>query len=253
MKIGDPTRRLLTPWLKDCFMLIRTILLTAFTLTLAPVTADVEKVLLNDDFNREESSPEKEEIGNGWSTNSRTRAKGQKQVDLVDGTLHITRAAVADHGVSVVHDVAFRDAEISLRFKIGAKDDLGINIADMNEKSVHAGHICVARVRPNGVEISDLKTGNMKLEHRAARKANQVSTDLSALLKTKKKIFPHQLGLNVWHTLRVRIHGNEMSVDIDGKRVGVFQSEGIAHETKSRLRLAVNRTAWVDDVRIVGK
>ncbi|MCR9202135.1 MAG: DUF1080 domain-containing protein [Planctomycetaceae bacterium] len=208
------------------------------------------RVLLDDNFNREESSPEKEEIGNGWSTNSRTRAKGQKQVDLADGAMHITRAEVADHGVSVVHDVDFRDATISLRFQLGPKDDLGINIADMKEKSVHAGHICVARVRGNGVEISDLKTGNMKLEHRNARKAGNVPQEMTDLLKTKKKVFPHKLKLNEWHQLIVRIAGDTMTVTIDEKQIGQFSSEGIAHPTKSRLRLSVNRSAWVDDVKI---
>ena len=217
---------------------------------MCPVTDADTRTLLEDDFNREESSPDKEEIGNGWSTNSRTRAKGVKQVDLVDGAMHITRAEVADHGVSVVHDVAFRDATITLRFQLGPRDDLGINIADMREKSVHAGHICVARVRPGGVEISDLKTGNMRLEHRRARQAKNVPPEMAALLKTKKRVFPHKLKLNEWHQLKVRIADDVMSVEIDEQPIGEFQSAGIAHPTKSRLRLSVNKTAWVDDVKI---
>lgn len=208
------------------------------------------RILLDDNFNREESSPEKEDIGNGWSTNSRSRAQGQKQVDLVDGAMHITRAELADHGVSVVHDVDFKDATISLRFQLGPKDDLGINIADMKEKSVHAGHICVARVRGTAVEISDLKMGNMKLEHRNARKAGNVPDEMAALLKTKKKIFKLKLKLDQWHDLVVRIAGDTMTVMIDGRQIGQFSSEGVAHPTKSRLRLSVNRSAWVDNVRI---
>mgnify|MGYP001485582597 CR=1 FL=1 len=50
--------------------------------------------------------------------------------------MHITRAAVADHGVSVFHDLEFRDVTIQMRFKLRAQDDLGINIADMKEKTV---------------------------------------------------------------------------------------------------------------------
>jgi len=49
----------------------------------------------------------------------------------------------------------------------------------------------------------------------------------------------------------VKIAGDVMSVKIDGKKIGEFQSKGIAHATKSRLRLAVNKTAWVDDVKVV--
>ena len=150
----------------------------------------------------------------------------------------------ADHGVSVVHDLNFQDATIALRFKIGAKDDLGINIADMKEKSVHAGHICVARIRANRVDIADLKTGNMKLEHREARKSGKLSPELKKELGKKTKQFKTDIAADKWHSLVVKIQGDEMSVKIDEQVVGTFHSEGIAHPTKRRLRLAVNRNAW---------
>ena len=219
-----------------------------------PATADDSSgtVILQDDFNRDEKEPMKEQIGNGWGTNSQSRAKGgTKQVDLVDGAMHITRAAVADHGVSVTHEVAFRDTTIRLRFKLGAKDDLGINIADMKEKSVHAGHICVAKIRLGRVEIVDLKTGRMNLVTRERRLVGKLTAEDEALIKSKQKSFKAGLAADEWHQLEVGITGDVMSVAIDGKKIGVFQSEGIAHATKSRLRLAVNKTAWVDDVKVI--
>lgn len=216
------------------------------------VTADdaVSRVLLQDDFNREESDPAKEEIGNGWGTNSKSRAKGVKQVDMVDGAMHITMAAVADHGVSVHHEVAFQNAVIELRFKLNAGDDLGINIADMNEKSVHAGHICMARIRPHDVEIADLKTGRMKLEHRQAKLDDKLTPEMKKIISSRSQLFKHKLSTGEWHQLSVRILNDTMTVAIDGKTVGEFQSPGIGHATKSRLRLAVNKSAWVDDVKI---
>ena len=42
-----------------------------------------------------------------------------------------------------------------------------------------------------------------------------------------------------------------MSVDIDGQDVE-FQSPGIAHPTKRRLRLSVAKTAVVDDLLVFG-
>lgn len=209
-------------------------------------------VLLQDSFDREESAPEKEEVGNGWGTNSKSRAKGVKQVDLVDGAMHITKASVADHGVSVHHEVSFRNATIELRFKLGAKDDLGINIADMNEKSVHAGHICMARIRTDNIEIADLKTGRMKLEHREAKLENRLTAEMKKTINSRAKQFRHQLSTDEWHQLKVSIQGDRMTVAIDGHVIGSFESPGIAHPTKSRLRLAVNKSAWVDDVKIVG-
>lgn len=208
-------------------------------------------VILEDDFNRKEKDPSKEQIGNDWETNSRSRAKGVKQVDLVDGAMHITRADVADHGVSVTHEVAFQDATIQVRFKLGAKDDLGINIADMKEKSVHAGHICMARIRPNRVEIVDLKAGRMKLENREKKLAGKLSAEDKKKIEKKSKFFNVDLDVDQWHQLDVRIVGKTMTVSIDDKKIGEFQSEGIAHLTKSRLRLAVGKTAWVDDVKVV--
>ncbi|MBM82384.1 MAG: hypothetical protein CMJ78_17600 [Planctomycetaceae bacterium] len=223
------------------------------TLMLVSVSIAEEKgaVLLDDDFNRSEKDPTKEQVGNGWGTNSARRAKGVKQVDLVDGAMHITKAKVADHGVSVTHEAAFRDAVIQLRFKLGSKDDLGINIADMKEKSVHAGHICVARIRPKRVELTDLKTGRMNLKLRQRRLEGKLTEEDKERFAATSKRFPTDIAVDKWHQLQVRIESEVMRVSIDGKLVGKFASEGIAHGTKSRLRLSVNRQAWVDDVKIV--
>ena len=217
----------------------------------SPHAAVADEVLVEDDFNRTERDDSKEEVGGGWSTNSRSRAKGNKQVDLREGALFMRRHEEADHGVSTVHEAAFADATITLRFKLGPNDDLGLNIADMAEKSVHAGHICMARVRPRRVELHDLKTGNMRLDVRDRRKAGEETPEDKALVARKKKVIPVTLTPNEWHDLELVIEGETMRLAIDGQPVGQFTSEGIGHPTKSRLRLAVNREAWVDDVKIV--
>ena len=220
---------------------------------LVPLTAAAEPaVLIDDDFDRAETDDAKEQVGGGWGTNSKGRAAGNKQVDLVDGTLVITRHPVADHGVSVTHDMAFRDGRISLRFQLPTKaDNLGINIADLKEKSVHAGHICMARVTTRQVEFHDLKTGNMRLDLRNRRKAGEELTDdEKAMLKTKKKIVKRPIAPGEWHDLVVTIRGETMTIAVDGEEVGTFTSEGIGHETKRKLRLAVAKRAVVDDVKV---
>lgn len=213
--------------------------------------ANEGEVILSDNFERTEQDPEKEQVGNGWGTNSRTRAQGVKQVDLIDGALSIKRADVADHGVSVTHQVAFQNATIQLRFRLGPKDDLGINIADMKEKSVHAGHLCMARMTLKQLEIVDLKTGRMNLEMRARRLEGKLTADEKAAINRKSKYFPLDLSPNDWHTLKVSISGSKMSVWIDDELAGEFASDGIGHPTKSLLRLAVNKSAWVDDVQVM--
>lgn len=206
--------------------------------------------MLEDRFDRQEADESKEEVGNDWGTNSRSRAGGNKQVDLIDGTMHIYRHEVADHGVSVVQDLEFRDATIAMRFRIGKGDELGINLADMKEKSVHAGHLCVAKIRLNKLTIIDLKTGRMNLERREKSKAKQLSKEERKLIAEREVSFPIDLDPKQWHDLKVVIDGRTMTVILDGKQAGTFTSAGIGHETKNRLRLAVAKEAWVDDVTV---
>lgn len=206
-------------------------------------------LLFEDDFKRDESTPGKEEIGNGWTTNSATRAKGRQQVDLIDGAMHITKHAEADHGVAIFHNVAFQDGAVELKFKLGAGDDLGLDFVDREFKSVHAGHLCIARVTLKGLTLTDSKTGGMDNAIRERRLAGDKSPELAALMKTKTKTFPHPLSEG-WHTLLVVVEGDIMRATIDGKPVGEFKSEGIAHPTKRMITLAVNKSAQVDAVKV---
>ncbi|MEQ8785350.1 MAG: hypothetical protein RIC55_03590 [Pirellulaceae bacterium] len=52
------------------------------------------------------------------------------------------------------------------------------------------------------------------------------------------------------HTLHVVVSGDVMRAKVDGRPVGEFKSEGIAHPTKRMITLAVNKSAWVDDVKV---
>jgi len=220
--------------------------------TKIPAESEARRLLFADDFERVESDDSKEQLGNGWLTNSDKRAKGNKQADLKDGALWITRHPVADHGVSVVKDVDFRDARIELKFRIGPGDDLGINLADMQEKTVHAGHLCVARIRLNKVEITDLKTGRMNLANRELKLSGKLSHQQKKAIDKKTKTVQVKLQADVWHQLVIEVRGDLMSVNIDGMDVGEFQSAGIAHPTKRRVRLAVGKSAAVDDLVIRG-
>ena len=210
-------------------------------------------VLFRDTFSRADADSEVEEPGNNWGTNSKSRARGVKQVFLRDNAMFIKMADVADHGVSVTQNVDFDDAIIRMRFKLGEGDDLGVNIADIKEKSVHAGHICMPRIRLGSLEIRDLKTGRMRLDVRDRAKAKRLTPADRKLLKTKEQRFPLALEADVWHDLEIQLVGDTMQVRIDGKLAGEFSSEGIGHPTKRRIRLAVNREAWVDDVEIFGR
>ncbi|MCC9608310.1 DUF1080 domain-containing protein [Blastopirellula sp. JC732] len=207
-------------------------------------------LLFEDDFNRDETTPGKEEIGNGWTSNSAWRAKGHQQVDLVDGAMQVTRHPEADHGVAIFHDVAFQDGAVELKFKLGPGDDLGIDFVDRELKTVHAGHLCVARIMLKGITLTDSKTGQMDLKIRERRLSGEKSPELNKLLQTKRANFPLKLEADKWYTLKVVVAGDVMKATLDGKPVGEFQSEGIAHPTKRMITLAVNKSAAVDDVKV---
>lgn len=207
-------------------------------------------LLFEDHFDRKEKTPNKEEIGNGWTSNSAWRAKGHKQVSLVEGAMQVTKHPEADHGVAIFHDVAFRDGVVELRFKLRDGDDLGLDFVDRGLKTVHAGHLCLARVTLKNLSLTDSKTGGMNNEIRERRLKGDNSPELAALLKAKAASFKLDLKADEWHTLRVAVNGDRMSAMIDGKEAGSFTSEGIAHPTKRMITLAVNKSAWVDDVKV---
>lgn len=222
--------------------------------TPAAHAADPGTLIFSDDFERNESQEVTDEIGQGWGTNSKSRAKGNKQVDLRDGAMYIVTHPEADHAASVTHPAEFRNGTVEMRFMLeDAADSLGLNFADLQYKAVHAGHLCMAKVSPKQVQISDLKTGNMDLKTRELRLAGQLPKEIQERLKTKQTNIAHQLEVGQWYDLRVDIDGETMSVAINGKQVGSFTSEGIAHPTKRMLRLSVPREAVVDNVRIYAR
>lgn len=232
--------------------LFAAVLLSLLGLAHAAAAEDLGRLIFQDDFARTESQEKTDEPGNGWGTNSKSRAKGNKQVDLRDGAMRIFIHAEADHAVSVTHAMEFTDGAVALRFMLeDARDSLGLDFADAQEKTVHAGHLFAARVSPKQVLLQDLKTGNMRLDIHTTRQAKGKLTDeQQQALKGKQKPVPHSVALGQWHDLLVKVTGDELSVSVDGNVVGSFKSPGIAHPTKRMLRLAVPRNAVVDDVKI---
>jgi hypothetical protein len=227
-------------------------LVTATLLLATPLIRAGETLMFQDDFNRSLPAAGGDSPGNGWTTNSKARAKGHPQVDLRQGAMYIFLHPEADHAVSVVHAAEFTQGKVALRFMLeDPRDSLGLDFADPQCKDVHAGHLFAVRVSPKQVVLQDLKTGSMRLDIQTARQAKQkLSADQEAALKGKQKPFAQTLAVGQWHDLTVTVAGAELSVAIDGKPVGSFSSPGIAHPTKRQLRLAVPRNAVVDDVRI---
>ncbi len=225
--------------------------LAAFSFTAFVSAEELGQLVFEDSFERSESQEQKDEPGNGWGTNSKSRAKGNKQVDLRDGAMYIYLSPEADHAVSVTHAAEFTDGAVSLRFMLeGEKDVLGLDFADLSFKEVHAGHLFKVGVSTTKMDIDDMKSGSMNMAFYEAKKAKTLTKEQLALIASKKKVFPVKTAAGKWHDLVVRIQGDTVSVSIDGKDVGAFASEGFAHPTKKMLRLSVPHDAVVDDVKI---
>lgn len=226
-------------------------LLIIITVTGHSYADDRGELIFHDDFERNESQEAKEELSNGWGSNSDKRANGNKQVDLRNGAMHIYRHKSADHGVSVTQPIEFKNGAVEMKFMLeNQQDQLGLNFADLSFKEVHAGHLFVAKITPSKVTLQDLKTGIMALETRNAKQAGTLTKEQLKSLKSKQKSFPNSLELGKWHRLLVTIQESTVSVSINQQKVGNFTSAGIAHPTKKTLRLAVPKQAVVDDVKI---
>jgi hypothetical protein len=212
------------------------------------------KLIFEDNFDRDESQEAREELTHGWGSNSKSRAKGNKQVDLKNGAMHIRIHPQADHAVSVTHEAEFRDGAVELRFMLeDEKDTLGLDFADLKFKEVHAGHLFKVDVGVKFVGINDMKTGNMNLKFYDAKKAGTLSSEQKAFIASTAKRFPATIQAGQWHTLLVTIAGDTVTARVDGRPAGQFASPGFAHPTKRMLRLSVPRNAVVDDVKIWAK
>ena len=208
------------------------------------------RLLFADDFNRTESTPDQEDIGHGWTTNSAWRAPGKKQAALKDGTLVVGTDPTAGHALTLFHPAPLRDGAVEFRFKLPARESIGLEFADPECKTVHAGHLCGVKVSATQVVLNDLKTGAMDLALKQRRTSGKQDPELAALLKTKTKSFPIQLAPDVWHTLRLTAKGDTLSATLDEQAIGSFRSDGIAHPTKKEIRLNIGKSAVLDDVKI---
>ncbi len=221
--------------------------------TLGFASSVLAELVFEDKFERSESQEKTEEIGNGWSSNSKNRAKGNKQVDLKDGAMFIAIHPEADHSVSVVHDLGIRDGTVSLRFMLEDENDsIALDFADPSYKQVHAGHILRVTIKKHQVTLEDLKTGGANLAFAEKKKAKALTAADRKMISGSKTNFPIDLETSQWHSVSVKIKGEVVSVSLDEKAPVLFTSKGFAHPIKRLLRLSVPRNAAVDDVKITG-
>ncbi|MEA3213222.1 MAG: hypothetical protein QOE70_6279 [Chthoniobacter sp.] len=137
-----------------------------------------------------------------------------------------------------------RDLEVSVKFRFVSEKAKSFNVwfDDKNFKGSHAGHICNVNVSPTGVTIGDAKLGAFRNDIYEKKKTPEgLSAEEKAFLQTKTKSLPVKLTPQDWHALVIRTKADEVEVSLDGKVVGAFKSEGVAHETKTLVSLTTNQ------------
>ncbi|QXD25684.1 hypothetical protein F7C95_07280 [Opitutia bacterium ISCC 51] len=228
--------------------LLLTIALSCFTL-FGGDTLSAELVF-TDSFDRPDGSKTEDAPGNGWTTNSAWRADGKKQVYLKGGALEIRRLEHANHAVSFKHNIALGDCTISMRFKIGEGDRLGVNFNDNELKTAHAGHVCTVRVTNKEVSVADQMNGSMNLELRKRRQAGETSPELKQLIAKTEKKSPIHLKPDTWHELMFELDGDIVRVFMNDTFQLEHRSPGFAHPTKSNIAISVPKNLVMDDFKV---
>ena len=136
-----------------------------------------------------------------------------------------------------------RDMEVAVKFNFVGEEAERFNVwfDDKDYKESHAGHISSISISPTSLSISDAKTGNFKNDIYEKRKSPEgLDKGTEEMLKSKTVRFELELDREKWYELLIRTKGDNLVVKIDGKEVGEFQSEGVAHMTKSLVSLTTN-------------
>ena len=219
------------------------LILAAFMTSVASA-GDYTRVIFSDDFSSNSFGPR-------WG-----HYKSSSVVQ--DGVLKGITATESDHAaVDVIRLEPERDLEVSVKFQFVSDQAKSFNVwlDDRDYKGSHAGHICSISVSPVAVTVADAKTGTFSndiYERKKAAPPTLTAEDKANLLKWTKSM-PTKVSLKEWHTLVVRTRNDAVETTIDGKVVGSFQSQGVAHDHKTVVSLTTNRVGVnYDDFSIKG-
>lgn len=166
-----------------------------------------------------------------------------KSESIVKGGVLIGRSIdVKDHaGCDSVKFEGRQDLEVSVKFNFAGEEAERFNVwmDDKDFTGSHAGHICSIFVSPTEVKIADAKTGSFENTIYEKRKGGAtLDEETEEMLKKKTATFKIDIKREKWHTLLIRTKGDTVTVAINDYEVAKFQSEGVAHPTKSLVSLS---------------
>lgn len=197
------------------------------------------KPLFEDDFSGAE-------LGKEW----KAYKSGSK---IREGVLVGIEPPDAGHNsVNSVNLEPFGDVLVEIRFKFEGAKRFAVAFNDRTYKGSHAGHICRVTVDAKSLAYQDGKTGVFKNEiFERRQKSRKIDAATKKLLEGKSARIAHPFEKGRWYALSLRIQGDLIQALIDGRAVGQFRSEGIAHEGKRNVALVVSgREMHLDDLKI---
>lgn len=220
-----------------------------------PVYAQTPEVkgtmVFSDDFSRDESQEDFDEVGNGWTTNGdKTWSKGKKQADLRDGHLYAIPANGTRSDLLVIRSCDFRDGSVVFRFRLHkASDEIGMVIADSQLKNVHAGHVMSMRLKNGELRLIDMLSGAFAPEIWKRKKAKKSTKADQRKIADSRKLIPAKIEVGRWHSARLSIVGSTATAYIDDVRLGSFSSPGFAN-AKTILRVSFKGAGAIDDFKL---
>jgi hypothetical protein len=205
--------------------------------------ADPGKLLFEDDFARSELSP-KWKVGKGF-------------FEVKDGVVRATENPDDHHGAYAYASPKFQFKDIVAEYSVKLEGGqlCHLLVDDTNYKEAHAGHILRATVLPRSVELADFKTGAMRNEYVEKMKDPQTTEEekrkLRDSVKDKLAAFKVDADFSQWHTVRVEIVGDEMTMSVDDKPAAYLKSPGLEHATKNAIGFTVRgKSALLRSVKI---
>lgn len=105
-------------------------LIAALTLTSTLCAESPGTLIFSDDFNRVDSVIGKDDLGNGWTTNSELRAPGKKEAAIKNGVVVAGTSEGASHTLGLFHPAGLRDGAIEVKFQIPEQEILDLEFFD---------------------------------------------------------------------------------------------------------------------------
>jgi hypothetical protein len=168
---------------------------------------------------------------------------------LQDGHLTVGEKEGNNHPAIVKIWKDFRDIELKFSFRFEGSPAFNVVFNDMNEKSVHSGHVVRLSFAPKSVTLTDDKLGLMSLQWVDKRNDPKFKPDIDAVRAKTSRQFPADFQPGKWYAVTMLVVGDEMRVWVDGKFIGKFNSPGFAHPTKQSFHFSVSgRDISLDDV-----